>query len=69
MCLRRVKHGRDDAAQHANGEKADLLVFADFAEVGDADSQVSERTVPNDIVEVILVQSSNNLKRCAGDPL
>ncbi len=40
-----LQHGWDDIAKHSDGQQADLLIFAHFAEVGDADGQIRKRTV------------------------
>ena len=65
--FRRLEHNSDDTTKHGNSQQTDLLVFADFTEVGDADGEVSERAVSHDRGEVLLVQSSDDLKSRARD--
>ena len=51
----RVEHDRDDASEHRDRKKADLLVLAHFAKVGDAHSQICEGTISDDGRKVFLI--------------
>lgn len=50
-----VEHDRDDASEHRDRKKTDLLVLAHFAKVGDAHSQICKCTVSDDGCKVFLV--------------
>lgn len=67
--LRRNEHDRDHSTKHRDSEQADLLVLADFAEVGDADGEISERAIMNDAGEVFLVETGDDLEGGARYPL
>jgi hypothetical protein len=64
----RIKHDRNDASEHGDCEKADLLVLANFTEVRDANRQICKGTVSDDGGKVLLVQSGDNFKRRACYP-
>ena len=58
----RFKHRRNGVTEHADSQKADLLVLANLAEVGDTDRKVGERAVADDGREMLLVQTCHNLE-------
>ena len=60
--LRRLEHDSDNVPEHRNGEQTDLLELADFTEFAHADRQVRERSVTNDVGEVLVVQARDNLE-------
>ena len=60
--LRRGEHRRDDVPQHRHGRKTDLLELACLAKVAHTDREVSERPVPDDGGEVLLVQPGDDLE-------
>ena len=66
--FRRVEHDRNDASEHRDRKKADLLVLAHFAKVGDAHSQICECTISDNGRKVFLIQSRDDFERGARYP-
>ena len=64
----RVEHDRDDASEHRNRKKTDLLVLTHFAEVGDAHGQICKGTISDNGCKVFLIQSRDDFERGARYP-
>ena len=57
-----------DTTQHGDGKKTDFLVLGDFAEIRDANSEISKGAMPDNGREVLLVQTGDDFERRADDP-
>jgi hypothetical protein len=60
--FRAIEHDGDDAAQHGDCQQANFLIFADFAELRDADSEISKGTISDNGRKMVFVKSGNDLK-------
>ena len=63
------KHDWNDAPQHRDSKKANLLILGHFAEVRDADSQISKCSMTDNGREMFLIEPRNDLKSGAYDAL
>lgn len=57
-----VQHRRDDPFKHVDGQQADLLELADFAEIGDANSQIGKGAMLNDLGKILLVEPRDDVE-------